>query len=234
MTAHDHDETPTPAFRPHHQYEPGCAADIAAKRFLDVMQQRRSVRFFSDKPVAREVIETIIAAAGTAPSGANKQPWRFVAVQDPEIKREIRLGAEQEEREFYQRRASRRWLNDLHPLGTDHDKPFLETAPWLVVIFKLIRNDDTDPEKNQVYYLNESVGIASGIFLAAAHHAGLATLTHTPSPMEFLTTILQRPDNERPFLLVPVGYPADDCVVPDIQRKPLDEIMAIDRPTDAS
>src|SRR5262249_47308109 len=159
----------------------------------------------------------------SAPSGANKQPWRFVCVQDPALKREIRLGAEQEEREFYTHRAGRQWLKDLEPLGTDENKFFLETAPWLIVVFNLTRGDDG----SQVYYVNESVGIAVGLLLAAAHHAGLATLTHTPSPMKFLAKILNRPAHERPYLLIPIGYPADDLVVPQfaLTRRRLEEVM---------
>lgn len=176
---------------------------------------------FSDRPVPVETIEWIIKAAGTAPSGANKQPWRFVAVSDPGVKRKIRLAAEEEEREFYSRRASAEWLADLAPFGTDEDKGFLEVAPWLIVVFKLMKTDDG----GQVYYANESVGLATGLLLAAAHHAGLATLTHTPSPMGFLAKVLDRPSHERPYLLIPTGYPADDCVVPAIERKPLGEIM---------
>ena len=210
-------------------------APDAARRFLQVMALRRSVRMFSNRPVSRETIESIIAAAGTAPSGANKQPWRFVAVQDPAIKREIREAAEVEEREFYGRRANAEWLSDLQPFGTDEHKPFLEAAPWLIAVFKLVRDDHAGSASDQVYYINESVGIAVGLLLAAAHHAGLVTLTHTPSPMKFLASILRRPDHERPFLLIPVGYPANDCVVPDITRKPLSEIMVVDRPeADAS
>jgi len=193
------------------------------------MRSRRSVRFFSDEPVSREVIENVIAAAGTAPSGANKQPWRFVAVQDPVIKKEIRLAAEAEEREFYQRRAGEEWLQDLAILGTDEHKPFLEIAPWLIVVFKLMKDDHAGNPSDQVYYVNESVGIAVGLLIAAIHHAGLVTLTHTPSPMKFLASILCRPEYERPFLVLPVGYAAADCVVPDISRKPLSEIMVVDR-----
>ena len=193
------------------------------------MNSRRSVRMFSDRDVPREVIENLIRAAGTAPSGANKQPWRFIAVRDPVIKKEIRLAAEEEEREFYQRRANPDWLRDLQAIGTDEHKPFLEIAPWLIAVFKLVRDDQMQNESDQVYYVNESVGIAVGLLLAAAHHAGLATLTHTPSPMKFLATILRRPPYERPYLLIPVGYPAPDCVVPDLDRKPLDQIMVVDR-----
>ena len=224
------EEQSDPNFIPHQHYDPECEPEVAARKFLEMMRQRRSVRSFSEKPVSSDVIKTLIATAGTAPSGANKQPWSFVAVQDPEIKREIREAAENEEREFYQRRANSRWLHDLHPLGTNFEKPFLETAPWLVIIFKLVRNEGPDSKVNQVYYVNESVGIACGLFLAAAHNAGLATLTHTPSPMSFLSKVLRRPDHERPFLLIPVGYPVKDCTVPNIGRKPVEEIMTVDRP----
>ena len=201
----------------------------AAETFLDRMKERRSVREFSDRPVPQELIESLIAAAGTAPSGANKQPWRFVAVSDPALKREIRMAAEEEERLFYSERANTEWLRDLDPFETGPEKPFIETAPWIVVVFKLMRDDAPDRLSDQVYYVNESVGIAVGLFLAAAQHAGLATLTHTPSPMKFLGRILDRPDNERPFVLIPVGHPADDCTVPDIRRKALDEIMVLNR-----
>lgn len=214
-------------FVPFERFDPGMPAEDAARRHYDVMRLRRSVRDFSDRPVSRATVEKLVLAAGTAPSGANKQPWRFVCVQDPALKREIRIGAEKEEREFYGRRASDRWLKDLAPLGTDEHKEFLEVAPWLVVLFKLMRDDD----EGQVYYINESVGIAAGMFLAAAHLAGLSTLTHTPSPMKFLREILGRPEYERPFLLIPVGYPADDCLVPSMatERKDLDQVMVIDR-----
>jgi len=218
-----------PRHIPHQHYQPPDDPLTAARRFYEIMRQRRSIRFFSDRPVPREVIEHIILAAGTAPSGANKQPWRFVAVQDPAIKKEIRDGAEAEEREFYQRRASETWLRDLRAIGTDEHKPFLEVAPWLIVVFKLVKDDLLQNDSDQVYYINESVGIACGMLIAAAHHAGLATLTHTPSPMKFLASILNRPEYERPFLLVPMGYPADDCTVPDIGRKALDQIMVVDR-----
>ncbi|MEE9129812.1 MAG: nitroreductase family protein [Phycisphaerales bacterium] len=201
----------------------------AARRFYETLRQRRSVRLFSDRLVPREVIEDLIRAAGTAPSGANKQPWRFVAVQDPVIKKEIREGAEAEEREFYFRRANKAWLADLRAIGTDEHKPFLEIAPWLIVVFKLMKDDDPNNPTDQVYYVNESVGIAVGMLLAAAHFAGLVALTHTPSPMKFLAPILKRPNYERPYLLIPIGYPAEDCVVPDLQRKSLAQIMVIDR-----
>lgn len=224
-------DTPSgqPKHKPHHQYQPSDDPLTVSRRFYEIMRQRRSIRFFSDRPVPRDVIENIVATAGTAPSGANKQPWRFVAVQDPAIKKEIREGAEAEEREFYTRRASETWLRDLRAIGTDEHKPFLEIAPWLIVVFKLVKDDVMQNDSDQVYYVNESVGIACGLMIAAAHHAGLATLTHTPSPMKFLASILNRPDYERPYLLVPMGYPADDCTVPDIHRKALDQIMVVDR-----
>jgi nitroreductase len=221
---------PAPALIPFQPYVPPEGPLEAARSFYERMQQRRSVRMFSDRPVDRAIIEHAIRAAGTAPSGANKQPWRFVAVQDPAIKREIRLAAETEEREFYERRAGERWLEDLEAIGTDEHKPFLEIAPWLIVVFKLMKDDHAERRSDLVYYANESVGIASGMLLAALHHAGLATLTHTPSPMKFLARILHRPEYERPYLLIPVGWPADDCQVPDIVRKSLDEIMVVDRP----
>lgn len=209
----------------HTPYRPTDDPLTVARDLNRILAQRRSIRHFSTKPVPQELIEELVRAAGTAPSGANKQPWRFVAVSDPALKSQIRAGAEAEEREFYAHRASKRWLDDLAPLGTDSDKPFLDDAPWLIVIFKLVHDDDG----GQVYYIDESVGIAAGMFLAASHLAGLATLTHTPSPMKFLCEILNRPKYERPFLLIPVGYPADDCMVPDITRKPLNEVMVVHR-----
>jgi len=215
--------------RPHRPYAPDADPLSVTTDLYERMRRRRSIRMFSDRPVPRAVIEQIVRCAGTAPSGANKQPWRFVAVQDPVLKKEIRVAAEEEERAFYERRASVEWLADLAPIGTDSDKPFLEVAPWLIVVFKLMKDDEPGPISEQVYYVNESVGIACGMLLTAAHLAGLATLTHTPSPMRFLTEVLGRPAHERPFLLVPVGYPADDAVVPDIDRKPLERIMVIDR-----
>jgi iodotyrosine deiodinase len=191
-----------------------------AKAFYEKMDERRSVREFSDKPVSQEVIEQIIMTASTAPSGAHKQPWTFVAVQNPSIKSEIRKAAEKEEFESYQNRMTDEWLNDLKPLGTDWQKPFLEIAPWLIVMFA----QTTSIDKKKHYYVQESCGIAAGFLISAIHNAGLATLTHTPSPMNFLKKILNRPDNERPFLLLPVGYPATECYVPDIQRKRLEDI----------
>jgi len=199
-----------------------------ATSFLDRLRTRRSVRTFSDRAVSQDVIETLIATAGTAPSGANKQPWRFVAVQDTELKRRIRVAAEREETKLYESRANEAWLKDLAPLGTNSNKPFLEQAPWLVVVFKLTRDDMPDRETDQVYYVNESVGIATGIFLAAAQIAGLSTLTHTPSPMKFLGELLGRPDHERAYMVIPVGYPAEDAKSPDLERKSLDQIMVVD------
>ncbi len=209
-------------FVPLDPYRPEGTALEAAGRFYQIMNRRRTVRMFSDKPVPREVIEHCLLAAGTAPSGAHKQPWRFVVVGEAGLKSRIRTAAEEEEREFYSRRATEQWLEDLRPFGTNDSKPFLEIAPWLIVVFKLMKTDDG----GQVYYVNESIGIATGMLLAALHHAGLATLTHTPSPLGFLKDVLGRPDHERPFLLIPVGYPADDAVVPNLDRKGLDEISA--------
>lgn len=212
---------------PLRRHLPADLPEVEAERFYRIMDLRRSVRMFSDRPVSRQTIEWCVRAAGTAPSGAHKQPWRFVCVSDPHTKRLIREAAEEEEREFYQRRAGAEWLEDLEPFGTNPDKPFIEVAPWVVVVFKLAKADDG----GQVYYINESVGIASGMFLAAVHHAGLVSLTHTPSPMGFLSRVLGRPAHERPFLLIPVGYPADDAAVPDLRRKPLDQTMVVvDRP----
>jgi len=207
------------------RYVPDTAPEQATAAFYDVLRRRRSVRMFSDRPVSRETIANLVRCAHSAPSGANKQPWRFVCVQDPAVKLRIREGAEREEREFYGRRANAEWLRDLAPLGTDEHKEFLTTAPWLVVVFALVHLDDG----GQVYYLKESVGLACGLFLAAAQLAGLATLTHTPSPMQFLGEILGRPKHERPFLLIPVGYPADDCLVPAkaLERRPLAEVMQV-------
>lgn len=195
-----------------------------SRDFYQEMNTRRTLRMFSDKPVPRELIEQLLMTAGTAPSGAHKQPWTFCAVGDPQIKAQIREAAEKEEYVNYHGRMSEEWLQDLEPFGTDWNKPFLETAPWLLVIFKK-SYDLEGEEKKKNYYVNESVGIACGFLLAAIHHAGLAALTHTPSPMNFLQQILGRPDNERPFLLIPVGYPADDAVVPDLWRKTAEEFI---------
>lgn len=203
--------------------EPEMIARV--KSYFDWMHTRRSVRDFSDKPVPIEVIENIIRTASTAPSGANKQPWTFCVVKSPEMKRKIRLAAEEEERRSYSERMSEQWLDDLKHLGTDANKPFLETAPYLIIVFKRPYEILENGEKHQNYYVNESVGLACGFLISAIHNAGLVTLTHTPSPMRFLERILDRPENERAFLLLPVGYKADKAYVPDIQRKSLDKII---------
>jgi nitroreductase len=198
---------------------------------LASLKRRRTVRDFSDEPVPQDVVDLAIEAAATAPSGANRQPWRFVVVRDPQVKRTIREAAEAEEREFYERRATAEWLADLAPLGTDWRKPFLETAPCLIAVFRLDyepeRLEDGTTRSHKNYYVQESVGIAVGLLLTALHTAGLATLTHTPSPMGFLAEVLGRPRHERPYLLIPVGYPAKDARVPDIQRKTLAEVRLI-------
>lgn len=194
---------------------------LRAARLLDDLTRRRSVREFSDEPIPLDVVRTAIETAGQAPSGANKQPWTFVLVTDADVKREIRHAAEQEEERFYNERATDEWLADLAHLGTDPAKPFLETAPALIAVFARRKADDGGSH----YYVKESIGLATGFLIAALHHAGLATLTHTPSPMAFLADILDRPSNERAFLLLPVGYPAADCEVPDISRKTLHEYL---------
>lgn len=193
-----------------------------AAAFHTEMNRRRTVREFSSRPVPRELIETCIRTAGTAPSGANQQPWQFVVVGNAAIKSEIRVAAEAEEAEFYQRRATDEWRDALAPLGTDANKPFLEAAPWLIAIFYEAYGLDATGKRIKHYYPMDSVGIASGLLIASLHHAGLATLTHTPSPMAFLNTILERPDNERAFLLLVAGYPAEGTLVPNISRKPLE------------
>lgn len=200
-----------------------------AERFLQLMQARRSVRAFSDRPVPKRLIERALQTAGTAPSGAHRQPWRFVAVDDPGLKREIRQAAEKEEREGYEERMSEEWLDALAPLGTDWRKPFLERVPWLVACFAESYGVDAEGERTKNYYVQESCGIACGLFIAALHHMGLATLTHTPAPMRFLGEILGRPQNERPYILFPVGYPAEGAEVPDLERKPLGEIVQWNR-----
>lgn len=191
--------------------------------FTAQLRQRRTVRDFSDRPVDRAIIEQAILAAGGAPSGANLQPWHFVAVHDPELKRAIRVAAEEEEREFYASRATPEWIEDLAPLGTDAEKPFLERAPWLIAIFAEKWRQLPNGARRTNYYVPESVGIATGFLIAALHHAGLATLTHTPSPMGFLQRILERPPSEKPFLLLVVGHPADGARVPALDKKPLDQ-----------
>ncbi len=195
-----------------------------SQRFYQFMHARRSLRHFSARPVPRAVIENLVLAAGTAPSGANKQPWTFCIVGNPALKRQIREAAEAEEYRSYSGRMSAEWLEDLAPLGTDWHKPFLETAPWLIILFRRIY-ESVGETKRQNYYVMESVGLAGGFLLAAIHNAGLAALTHTPSPMDFLTKLLNRPANEKPFLLIPVGYPAPHAEVPDIRRKNADELL---------
>ncbi len=196
-----------------------------SKEYYDWLDKRRSVRHFSDKPVPIEVIENIIKSASTAPSGANKQPWTFCVIENPEIKKKIRIAAEKEEQKSYNERMSDEWLEDLKHLGTDANKPFLETAPYLIAVFKRQFEYGENEEKHKNYYVNESVGLACGFLISAIHNAGLVTLTHTPSPMRFLEKILNRPDNERAFLLLPVGYVAEKSYVPDIQRKTLELVM---------
>jgi nitroreductase len=211
-----------------HQFErlPVDEQMTRADAFFEEMDRRRSVRFFSDDPVPRRLIEQAIRTASTAPSGAHRQPWRFVVTGDPEMKRQIREAAEEEERINYEGgRLPEHWREALEPLGTDWRKPFLETVPWIVVMFEERYGVDPDGSKRHNFYVKESCGIAAGMFITALHHMGLATLTHTPSPMAFLTKLLGRPENERPFCMFPIGYPADDCVVPDLRRKPLDEVM---------
>ena len=195
-----------------------------ASAFEALLEQRRSVREFSDRPVARDVVESLVRTASSAPSGAHKQPWTFCIVGDPELKRQIREAAEKEEYENYHGRMSEEWLADLAPFGTDWHKPFLTTAPWLIVVFKRAYELSETGERQKNYYVNESVGIACGFLLAAIHNAGLVSLTHTPSPMNFLQRLLDRPANERAFLLVPVGYPAADAQVPKLRRKSLEEM----------
>jgi iodotyrosine deiodinase len=201
------------------------AATIERSReWHEWMNKRRPVRDLSDKPVSKEVIKKIILTASTAPSGAHKQPWTFCAVSNPELKKQIRTEAEKEEYESYNGRMPADWLADLKPLQTDWHKEFLETAPRLIIIFKKSYELKPDGSKANVYYANESCGIACGFLLAAIHHVGLAALTHTPSPMNFLSKVLNRPENEKPYLLVPVGYVADECWVPDLKRKELNEV----------
>jgi iodotyrosine deiodinase len=203
-------------------------AEEALKRsreFVALMQSRRSVRFFSSEPVAHELIRNAVEVAGTAPSGANQQPWTFVVVSDPETKQRIRDGAEAEEREFYERRAPDDYKAAIKPIGTDAQKPHITDAPYVIVVFERVYGLNDDGSKKKHYYVKESVGIAVGFLLAALHASGLSALTHAPSPMKFLAEILDRPDNERPFILIPVGYPAEGSPVPDIVRKPVDDIV---------
>lgn len=215
---------------PRHRVRPAPRLELPAEQalarsraFLEVMRTRRTVREFSDRPVPFELVGNAVATAATAPSGANLQPWRFVVVSDPERKRRLRTAAEQEERAFYGSRASAEWLAALEPLGTDWHKPFLETAPYVIVVFEVHKG----PHSPRPYYAKESVGIAVGLLLASLHQAGLATLTHTPSPMRWLNELLDRPAEERAFVVVPVGYAAEGATVPDIDRKRLDEVLVL-------
>ena len=203
----------------------GKTALERSKEYRDFLDYRRSLRFFSDKPVSKEIIENIIMTASSAPSGAHKQPWTFCAISSSEIKSKIREAAEKEEYTSYNGRMSDEWLEDLKKFDTDWNKPFIDIAPWIVVLFKKAYDLDNDGKKMKNYYVNESVGIAAGMFISAVHNAGLVTLTHTPSPMNFLQKLLGRPDNERPFLLLPVGYPTDDAVVPVLERKTADDVI---------
>ncbi|MEZ4322261.1 MAG: nitroreductase family protein [Myxococcota bacterium] len=200
------------------------ASQTRGEAFYAELDARRSVRFFSDAPVPRTLVELAIRTASTAPSGAHMQPWTFVAVSDPELKRRIREAAEAEERESYETRMSDEWRAALAPLGTDWRKPYLETVPWIVVLFAQRWGVGPDGERIKHYYVTESCGIAAGLFVAALHHMGLATLTHTPSPMGFLSELLERPAHEKPLILFPIGYPSDDATVPDLERKPLAEV----------
>ena len=217
MSCHPRHHT-VPAPRDSRRAADACADQL---RFVELMSGRRTVREFSPEPVPYELVEQAVRVAATAPSGAHIQPWRFVIVSDPAVKREIRAAAEAEERAFYDSRASAEWLEMLAPLGTDWRKPFLEDAPYVIVVMEVHKG----PTSPKPYYVKESVGIAVGFLLAALHLAGLATLTHTPSPMRFLTEVLGRPREERPFVVVPVGYPAAGAEVPDLTRKPLDEVL---------
>lgn len=207
----------------HTTYTPDQMLTRAANLYVEA-NARRTVREFSDRPVDKALIELVVKTASTAPSGANKQPWTFCVVSDPEIKAKIREAAEKEEFENYHGRMSDEWLDDLKKFGTDWHKPFLTTAPYLIVAFKKAYDVNAAGEKEKNYYVNESVGLACGLLIHAIHHAGLVTVTHTPSPLNFLQKILERPENERPFLLLPVGYPAEDAMVPVIERKELPEM----------
>lgn len=214
-----------PEFIPYHYVQRMPEEQLKrAEEFYELCQRRRTIREYSDRPVSRELLELLIKTAGTAPSGANKQPWRFIVVTDPNLKHEIRLAAEKEERENYEQRMPQEWLDDLAALGTDWHKEFLEIAPALIIVFAISHEKEGEKTKKN-YYVSESVGIAVGFLLAAIHNAGLVSLTHTPSPMGFLQKILNRPDNERPYLLIPVGYPKEGATVPNIKRKRLKEIM---------
>ncbi|MEQ9188830.1 MAG: nitroreductase family protein [Cryomorphaceae bacterium] len=216
-----------PRFIPYDPVQQDKAGTLdRAKDFYAFHNRRRSIREFSNEDVPFEVIENIVMAAGTSPSGAHKEPWTFCIIRSKTLKQQIRAAAEAEEQESYTKRMNETWLEDLEPLGTDWHKPFLETVPWIIVVFKRIY-ELKDGKKRQNYYVNESVGIACGMLINAIHNAGLVTLTHTPSPMNFLSKILERPDNERPYLLLPVGYPAPDAEVPNLKRKSFEELAVV-------
>jgi nitroreductase len=206
------------------EYLAPAAMEAKSEAFYQWLDTRRSVREFTSEPVAKSIIENIIKSAATAPSGAHKQPWTFCAISDPVLKRQIRIAAEAEEKESYESRMSERWKDDLRPMATNMYKLFLEEAPWLIIVCKRVYELDAEGKKHNNYYVNESVGIACGMLITAIHNAGLVTLTHTPSPMNFLTKILNRPKNERAYLLLPVGYPKDPVYVPDLERKGLEEM----------
>ena len=235
MTADYAHPYPTPETLAEHPFEPldftRLDESTMRKRAIEFhaeMDRRRSVRMLSDEPVPIDLIETAIRTASTAPSGAHLQPWRFVVIGNPEVKTQIRVAAEEEERVNYlENRMNDQWQQALAPIGTDHHKEFLEFAPWIVVLFEERFRLDADGTKRNNYYVKESCGIAAGLFIAALHHAGLATLTHTPSPMAFLTKLLGRPTNERPFVLFPIGYPIEGVLVPSLERKPLAEVMTV-------
>jgi len=218
-----------PTFIPYSQYIEYPVEEMKSRTsaFYQEMRRRRTIREFSDRSVPIDIIEDCIRAASTAPSGANQQPWKFVVVQDPNVKRQIRIGAEEQEREFYEHRAPKEWLDALSVFGTDEHKPFLQTAPYLIVIFEERYHVDEDGKRIKHYYPAESVGLAAGLLIAPLHHAGLATLTHTPQPMNFLNKILDRPRNEKPFMLIVVGYPSERVMVPLLTKKPLEEIMIV-------
>ncbi len=220
----------TTAYKPIlYEFEPLNAKTsvLRGREFFDLMNRRRSVRDYSTEAPPRECVELAIKTAASAPSGAHRQPWRFVLIDDPDLKKAIREGAEEEERENYDNRFPPEWLQALAPLGTTGDKPFLEDAPYLVVVFKESYGVDEESDKITNYYVNESVGIACGMFIAALHTMGLVTLTHTPSPMGFLSELLNRPPNEKPYILFPVGYPAEGAMVPDLKRKTFEEVVQV-------
>lgn len=207
---------------------PSAEMHARAQGFYDEIRRRHTIREFSDRPVPREIIETCIRAAGTAPSGANHQPWFFAAISDPATKHQVRIQAEQEERSFYAGKAGEEWLDALNPLGTDDSKPYLETAPWLIAIFAQRKGGLSGKEERKNYYINESCGIATGFLIAALHHAGLVTLTHTPKPMDFLNEICDRPRSEKPYILLVTGYPAENATIPlhAVQKKPMEDLAS--------